>query len=96
MSTAIMSSSYPRNNFMEMDAMFLEFEDNLDNIAGESFSVGNNAGSSSQQPATPTPMRRAQSRLLELERHVAINDRIPITIAPEAEKPISPHAVRFS
>ncbi|KAA0041316.1 CACTA en-spm transposon protein [Cucumis melo var. makuwa] len=52
-------------------------------------------GSSSQQ-TTPTPRRRAQSRLLELERHVAINGRIPMTIAPGAEKPISPHAVRFS
>ncbi|KAA0033765.1 CACTA en-spm transposon protein [Cucumis melo var. makuwa] len=52
-------------------------------------------GSSSQQ-ATPTPRRRAQSRLLELERHVVINGRIPITIAPAAEKPISPHVVRFS
>ncbi|TYK18447.1 CACTA en-spm transposon protein [Cucumis melo var. makuwa] len=28
------------------------------------------------------------------ELHVAINGRIPMTIAPEAEKPISPHAVR--
>ncbi|KAL0553521.1 hypothetical protein IC582_007419 [Cucumis melo] len=45
---------------------------------------------------TPTPRRRAQSRLLELERHVTINGRIPMTIAPGAEKPISPHAVRFS
>ncbi|KAA0026299.1 CACTA en-spm transposon protein [Cucumis melo var. makuwa] len=51
---------------------------------------------SSSQQATPTPRRRAQSRLLELERHVAINGRIPMTIAPGAEKPISPHAVRFS
>ncbi|KAA0062763.1 gamma-aminobutyrate transaminase POP2 [Cucumis melo var. makuwa] len=55
----IMSSSYPRNNFLEMDAMFLEFEDDLDNIAGESSSVGDNAGSSSQQPVTLTPRRRA-------------------------------------
>uniref|UniRef100_A0A9I9E1Y2 CACTA en-spm transposon protein n=2 Tax=Cucumis melo TaxID=3656 RepID=A0A9I9E1Y2_CUCME len=30
------------------------------------------------------------------ERHVAINGRIPMTIALGAEKPISPHAVRFS
>ncbi|TYK05628.1 CACTA en-spm transposon protein [Cucumis melo var. makuwa] len=52
-------------------------------------------GSSSQQ-ATPTPKRLTQSRLLELERHVAINGRIPMTIAPGAEKPISPHVVRFS
>ncbi|TYK21531.1 CACTA en-spm transposon protein [Cucumis melo var. makuwa] len=48
------------------------------------------------QQATPTPRRRAQSRLLKLERHVAINGRILMTIAPRAEKPISPHAFRFS
>ncbi|KAA0053293.1 CACTA en-spm transposon protein [Cucumis melo var. makuwa] len=72
-----------------------DFEDDLDNIAGGSSSVGDNTGSSSQQK-TPTPRRRAQSRLLELERHVAINGRIPMTIAPGAEKPISPYIVRFS
>ncbi|KAA0040895.1 CACTA en-spm transposon protein [Cucumis melo var. makuwa] len=77
--------------------MFLQFEDDLDNnIAGGSSSVGDNTAESSSQQATPTPRRRAQSRLLELERHVAINGRIPMTIAPGAEKPISPHAVRFS
>ncbi|KAA0067969.1 CACTA en-spm transposon protein [Cucumis melo var. makuwa] len=80
---------------METDDMFLQFEDDLDNIAGGSSSVGDNTGSSSQQ-TTPTPRRRAQSRLLELERHVAINGCISMTIAPGAEKPISPHAVRFS
>ncbi|TYK18179.1 CACTA en-spm transposon protein [Cucumis melo var. makuwa] len=80
---------------METDDMFLQFEDDLENIVGGSSSVGDNTGSSSQQ-TTPTPRRRAQSRLLELERHVAINGRIPMTIAPGAEKPISPHAVRFS
>uniref|UniRef100_A0A9I9EBJ5 CACTA en-spm transposon protein n=1 Tax=Cucumis melo TaxID=3656 RepID=A0A9I9EBJ5_CUCME len=42
MSTAIMSSSYPRNNFMETDAIFLEFEDDLYNIAGGSSSVDDN------------------------------------------------------
>uniref|UniRef100_A0A9I9EKC2 CACTA en-spm transposon protein n=1 Tax=Cucumis melo TaxID=3656 RepID=A0A9I9EKC2_CUCME len=87
--------SYRRSNFMETDDMFLQFEDDLDNIAGGSSSVGDNTGSSSQQ-MTSTPRRRAQSRLLELKRHVAINGRIPMTIAPGAEKPISPHAVRFS
>ncbi|KAA0056747.1 CACTA en-spm transposon protein [Cucumis melo var. makuwa] len=80
---------------METDDMFLQFEEDLDNIAGGSSSVGDNTGSSSQQ-TTPTPRRRAQSRLLELERHVAINGRIPMTIALGAEKPISPHVVRFS
>uniref|UniRef100_A0A9I9E2P7 CACTA en-spm transposon protein n=1 Tax=Cucumis melo TaxID=3656 RepID=A0A9I9E2P7_CUCME len=58
---------------METDDMFLQFEEDLDNIAGGSSSVGDNT-----------------------ERHVAINGRIPMTIAPGAEKPISPHAVRFS
>ncbi|KAL0534187.1 hypothetical protein IC582_028472 [Cucumis melo] len=82
--------SYRPSNFMETDDMFLQFEDDLDNnIAGGSSSVGDNTESSSQQ-TTPTPRRRAQSRLLELERHVAINGRIPMTIAPGAEKPISP------
>uniref|UniRef100_A0A9I9EKW1 CACTA en-spm transposon protein n=1 Tax=Cucumis melo TaxID=3656 RepID=A0A9I9EKW1_CUCME len=92
---SIVIMSYRRSNFMETDDMFLQFEEDLDNIAGGSSSVGDNTGSSSQQ-TTPTPRKRAQSRLLELERHVAINGRIPMTIAPGAEKPISPHAVRFS
>ncbi|KAL4032866.1 hypothetical protein IC575_005949 [Cucumis melo] len=94
MSTAIIS--YRRNNFMETDDMFIEFEDDLDNIAEGSSFMGDNTGSSSQQHATTNPRRRAQSRLLELERHVAINGRIPMTIAPRAEKPISLHAVHFS
>ncbi|KAA0062362.1 CACTA en-spm transposon protein [Cucumis melo var. makuwa] len=77
----IMSSSYPHHNFLEMDAMFLEFEDQLDNFVGGSSSLGDNVESSSQQPGTPTPKERAQSRLLELERHVAVHGRIPMTIA---------------
>ncbi|KAA0043360.1 CACTA en-spm transposon protein [Cucumis melo var. makuwa] len=81
---------------METDDMFLQFEDDLDNIAGGSSSVGDNTAWSSSQQTTPTPRRRAQSRLLELECHVAINERIPMTIAPRAEKSISPHVVRFS
>ncbi|KAA0037193.1 CACTA en-spm transposon protein [Cucumis melo var. makuwa] len=88
--------SYRRLNFMETDDMFLQFEDDLDNIAGESSSVGDNTAGSSSQQTTPTPRRCVQSRLLKLECHVAINGRIPMTIAPGAEKPISPHAVRFS
>uniref|UniRef100_A0A9I9EA59 CACTA en-spm transposon protein n=1 Tax=Cucumis melo TaxID=3656 RepID=A0A9I9EA59_CUCME len=89
--------SYTRNNFLETDAMFLEFEDNLDNLAGGSSSVDDNATWSSSQPPTTTTLRRhTQSRLLELECHVAVNGRIPMTIVPGAEKPISPHVVRFS
>uniref|UniRef100_A0A9I9EG71 CACTA en-spm transposon protein n=1 Tax=Cucumis melo TaxID=3656 RepID=A0A9I9EG71_CUCME len=94
MSTGIMS--YTRNNFLKTDTMFLEFKDDLDNLAGGSSSVGDNAGSSSQPPATPTPRRRAQSRLLVLERHVVVNGRISMTIAPREEKSTFSHAVRFS
>ncbi|KAA0033987.1 CACTA en-spm transposon protein [Cucumis melo var. makuwa] len=46
--------------------------------------------------ATPTPRRRAQSRLLELECYVAANGRIPMSITPGAEKHISPNVDRFS
>ncbi|KAA0057452.1 CACTA en-spm transposon protein [Cucumis melo var. makuwa] len=81
---------------METDDMFLQFEDDLDNIARESSSVGDNTTGSSSQQTTPTPKRRAQSRLLELECHVAINGRISMIKVPGAEKPISPHVVRFS
>uniref|UniRef100_A0A9I9EMM4 CACTA en-spm transposon protein n=1 Tax=Cucumis melo TaxID=3656 RepID=A0A9I9EMM4_CUCME len=76
--------SYRRNNFLERDAMFLKFEDDLDNLAGGSSFVNDNAAQSSSQPhATPTPRRRAQSRLLKLERHVAVNGCISMTIVPE-------------
>ncbi|KAA0054698.1 CACTA en-spm transposon protein [Cucumis melo var. makuwa] len=52
--------------------MFLEFEDDLDNFAGVSSSVSDNAARSfSQPPTTPTPRRCAQSRLLEFECHFA-------------------------
>ncbi|KAA0048719.1 uncharacterized protein E5676_scaffold265G00200 [Cucumis melo var. makuwa] len=50
--------SYQRNNFLEMDTMFLEFKDDLDNLAERSSSVGDNVVSSSQPPGTPTPKRR--------------------------------------
>ncbi|KAA0044951.1 gamma-aminobutyrate transaminase POP2 [Cucumis melo var. makuwa] len=36
--------SFPRTNFLEMDAMFLEFANDLDNLAGGSSSVGDNLG----------------------------------------------------
>uniref|UniRef100_A0A9I9EGD7 Uncharacterized protein n=1 Tax=Cucumis melo TaxID=3656 RepID=A0A9I9EGD7_CUCME len=42
----IMLSSYPRNNFLETDAMFLEFVDNLDNLTRGSSLVGDNLGES--------------------------------------------------
>uniref|UniRef100_A0A9I9E5Y9 CACTA en-spm transposon protein n=1 Tax=Cucumis melo TaxID=3656 RepID=A0A9I9E5Y9_CUCME len=57
---SIVIMSYRRSNFMETDDMFLQFEDDLENIAGGSSSVGDNTESSSQQ-TTPTPRRRAQS-----------------------------------
>uniref|UniRef100_A0A9I9EIR4 CACTA en-spm transposon protein n=1 Tax=Cucumis melo TaxID=3656 RepID=A0A9I9EIR4_CUCME len=84
-----------------MDTMFLEFADNLDNLAGGSSSVGdnlsefNNVWLSSQPSATLTLRRCAQSRLLKLERYVAANSWILMTITPNAEK-LSPHAVHLS
>ncbi|KAA0026158.1 CACTA en-spm transposon protein [Cucumis melo var. makuwa] len=66
---------------METDDMFLQFEDDLDNIAGGSSSVGDNTVGSSSQQTTSTPRRRAQSRLLELERHaigVCVRKTFPI------------------
>ncbi|KAA0059631.1 CACTA en-spm transposon protein [Cucumis melo var. makuwa] len=88
--------SFPRTNFLETDAMFLEFTDNLDNLTGGSSSVGDNSKSSSQPSATSTPKRRAQSEFLELEHYSAANGRILMTIALGAKKPISPYVVRFS
>ncbi|TYK30471.1 CACTA en-spm transposon protein [Cucumis melo var. makuwa] len=62
---------------METDDMFLQFEDDLDNIAGGSSSVGDNTGSSSQQ-TTPTPRRRAQSRLLDQAIGVCVRKTFPV------------------
>ncbi|KAA0061345.1 CACTA en-spm transposon protein [Cucumis melo var. makuwa] len=77
-SYAIMSSSYP-HNFMETDSMFLEFEDDLDNIAGGSSSVGDNMVSTLGIRAPHC-------------NKWAYSDDDPLG----AEKPIFPHAVRFS
>ncbi|KAA0047059.1 gamma-aminobutyrate transaminase POP2 [Cucumis melo var. makuwa] len=49
MPTSIMSLSYPHNNFLETNVMFLEFADDLDNLAGGSSSVGDNLVSSNDQ-----------------------------------------------
>ncbi|KAA0053678.1 CACTA en-spm transposon protein [Cucumis melo var. makuwa] len=62
-----------------MDDMFLEFEDDLDNIVGESSLVGDNTVST-----------------LGVRAPRCNKWRISMTIAPGAEKPIFPHAVRFS
>ncbi|KAA0065343.1 CACTA en-spm transposon protein [Cucumis melo var. makuwa] len=87
-------SSFPCTNFLETDAIFLEFVDDLDNLAGGSSSVDDNSESTSQPSATPTTKRHAQSRLLELERYVAANGQVLMTITPDAEKPISPYIHR--
>ncbi|KAA0065683.1 CACTA en-spm transposon protein [Cucumis melo var. makuwa] len=68
-------------SFDETDAMFLKFAKDLDNLVGGSSSVGDNSGDTSQSFVTLTPRRRAQSHLLELERYVATNGQIPMTIA---------------
>ncbi|TYK18561.1 CACTA en-spm transposon protein [Cucumis melo var. makuwa] len=80
--------------FLEMDAVFLEFTEDLDNPERGSSLVDDNSGTS-QPFVTPTLKRHAQSRLLELERYVEANGQILMTIAPGVEKPISPHVVCF-
>ncbi|KAA0062293.1 CACTA en-spm transposon protein [Cucumis melo var. makuwa] len=75
---------------LEMDVIFLEFVEDLDNLAGRII-IG-----TSQPSTTSTPRRCTQSRLLELECYIAANGWIPMTIAPGAEKPISLYTVRFS
>uniref|UniRef100_A0A9I9EAI8 CACTA en-spm transposon protein n=1 Tax=Cucumis melo TaxID=3656 RepID=A0A9I9EAI8_CUCME len=75
-------SSFPCTNFLETDAMLLEFADDLDNLAGRLSWVGDNLRSSSQPSTTSTPRRP--------------NGQIPMTIAPGAKKPISSHVVCFN
>ncbi|KAA0065586.1 CACTA en-spm transposon protein [Cucumis melo var. makuwa] len=48
------------------------------------------------QLAAPTPKRQQHSRNLKLERYVAQNGKIPISIAPGQNKSISPQVVHFS
>ncbi|KAA0025990.1 CACTA en-spm transposon protein [Cucumis melo var. makuwa] len=81
------------SDFDETNVMFLEFIDDLNNPTRGSSLVGDNSGTT--QPY-PTPRRRAQSQLLELEYYVHANGWISMWIAPSAEKSISSHAVRFN
>ncbi|KAA0041912.1 CACTA en-spm transposon protein [Cucumis melo var. makuwa] len=80
--------SFP-SGFDETDAMFLEFVEDLNNHAGGSSLMGKNLGELNG-------MKRAQSRLLELKYYVHANGRISMLIVPDVEKPILPHAIRFS
>ncbi|KAA0051370.1 uncharacterized protein E6C27_scaffold55G001040 [Cucumis melo var. makuwa] len=48
----ILLSLYPRNNFLETDAMFLEFANDLDNLTRGSSSVDDNLAWMSSQPPT--------------------------------------------
>ncbi|KAA0043214.1 CACTA en-spm transposon protein [Cucumis melo var. makuwa] len=75
------------------DVMFLEFVKDLDNPVRGLSSVDDNLGTA-QPSATLTPRRRVQSRLLELERYVHANGRIPMLIAHGVEKPILSHIIR--
>ncbi|KAA0048542.1 CACTA en-spm transposon protein [Cucumis melo var. makuwa] len=62
-----------RRDFDETNAMFLEFAEDLDNLVGGLSSVGDNSTCIFQSSASPTPRRRAQSQLFELERYIAAN-----------------------
>ncbi|KAA0050525.1 CACTA en-spm transposon protein [Cucumis melo var. makuwa] len=75
------------SGFEETDAMFLEFDEDL-NIAGGSSSLDNN---SENTQSSLTLIRHQQSQLLKLESYVYANGRIFMFIAPRAKKPIYPH-----
>ncbi|TYK05479.1 CACTA en-spm transposon protein [Cucumis melo var. makuwa] len=66
----VMSSSYPCNNFLETDTMFLKFANNLDNLTGGSSSVGDNSAngripmtivSGAEKPIYPHTVRFSQA-----------------------------------
>ncbi|KAA0054673.1 gamma-aminobutyrate transaminase POP2 [Cucumis melo var. makuwa] len=59
----------------ETNVMFLEFVEDLDNLARRMSLVDENS-STSQPSVTPTFRRHVQSRLLELKLYVAANGRI--------------------
>ncbi|KAA0049567.1 CACTA en-spm transposon protein [Cucumis melo var. makuwa] len=83
MSTSTMSSF--SSDFEEIDMMFLEFDKDLNNTTEGSSSVGDNLVKTTQP--SPTPMRHAQSLLLEFERYVHANGWIPMSIAPRRRSP---------
>ncbi|TYK28105.1 CACTA en-spm transposon protein [Cucumis melo var. makuwa] len=56
--------------------------------------MGNTSDAS--QPTARTLRRQEHSKNLELDRYVALNGKIPISIALGQYKSISPHVVRFS
>ncbi|TYK13656.1 CACTA en-spm transposon protein [Cucumis melo var. makuwa] len=87
-------SSFP-SGFKETDAMFLEFTEDLNNLERGSSSRGDNSVIAQPSP-TLTSRRHAQSQLLGLERYIQANGKILMLIALGTEKPILPHAVRFS
>ncbi|KAA0038863.1 CACTA en-spm transposon protein [Cucumis melo var. makuwa] len=67
------------SSFEETDALYLEFGDEFNNAGGSSL-MGKSLVERTQP--FPTPRRRRQTRLLELERHVNKNGKILMTIAP--------------
>ncbi|XP_031741168.1 uncharacterized protein LOC116403757 [Cucumis sativus] len=80
-------------SFDESDALFY-FNVNKFNDARGTSSVGDTSDGS--QPTARTPRRREHSRNLKLDRYVQQNGKIPISIVPRKDKPISPHAIIFS
>ncbi|TYK28916.1 CACTA en-spm transposon protein [Cucumis melo var. makuwa] len=83
------------SDFNEIDTMFLKFVEDLNNPVEGSSSMDKNLGTAQPYP-TSSLSRRAQSRLLELERYVHANGRIPMSIALGVENPTLIHAVCFN
>ena len=105
MSTSTMSLFFI--NFQEIDDMFLEFDDILNNDNARSSSVGDTSGQScyfdynlrikffvSLDGAQPTLPKRLQHSLnIKLKRYVHKNGKILITITLGSKKSISLHVI---
>ncbi|KAA0060287.1 (R)-mandelonitrile lyase 1-like [Cucumis melo var. makuwa] len=77
----------------ESDGLF-DFNVEEFNTVTNTSSVDNTSNAS--QSAAPTSKRRQHSKNLELDRYVAQNRKILISIAPGQDKAISPHVVCFN
>ncbi|KAA0047838.1 (R)-mandelonitrile lyase 1-like [Cucumis melo var. makuwa] len=80
-------------DFDKSDDLFNFNVEEFNTIQGTS-SIGDTSDTS--QPTTPTSGRQQHSRNLKFYRYVAQNGKVPISIAPSKDKPISPHAFQIA
>ncbi|KAA0035656.1 CACTA en-spm transposon protein [Cucumis melo var. makuwa] len=72
----IMSSSYPRNNFLKTNVMFFEFADDLDNLMGWSSSVGDNwANGSIPMMIAPSVEKPISPHVIRFSLAIGVSER---------------------